>query len=580
MRSDRLRPLLRPWHRCSVRVRAALGAALASAVAFSVAALWVGGEVHDQWTAVAEDQARNSARLVADDVPTGTQVWDATLKESFLLVLADGRPVFPLAPDSQGDITVYPDAGRLGINTLLGEYAGRPAEPFTDLPPYPQDVSPGRTERVRVTLPRHTRLWHWPGNGPSLTGRDVTLVKRATDRAGSEALRRYTGIAGLPDQRVTVYLLVDPTPADQAEDRVAAVLTRYVLPGAAAFTALTAWLVTGLALRPVESIRRGMARIGAGAFHERVPVPPSRDAIARLAETTNTTLGRLEHAIDEQRRLVSDASHELRSPLAALRSSLEVPLAHPAGVDWPGVVRDALADTERLQRLTDDLLLLAAVEEPDGPPGGGRAEPVEPVDLADLVGEQVAERAHLSAGRPAFLAVSLETAPVPGAELRLGRLVRNLLDNAARHARTAVAVSVTVEDGCAVLTVTDDGPGIPPEDRERVFDRFVRLDDARSRDTGGTGLGLALVRAIARGVGGTIAFTDPPSSGPGARAVVRLPLAPEPGSARPGPDMREPAPHEPAPPGPDRREPDVREPAPPGPDGREPDVREPARAQA
>ncbi|MFJ7250521.1 sensor histidine kinase [Kitasatospora sp. NPDC098652] len=534
MRADRLRPLLRPWHRSSLRVRAALGAALASAVAFSVAALWVGGAVHDQWTAVAEEQARNSARLVTDDIPTGSQVWDATLKESFLLVLADGRPAFPLAPDGQGSITVHRGRTGTAANTLLGEYAGLPPQPFAALPPYPQDVAPARTERVRVALPGHTRLWHRPENGPSLTGRDVALIKRVTDPATSEALRRYTGIEGLPDQRVTVYVLVNPTVADQAEDRVTGILARYVLPGATLFTALTAWLVTGLALRPVESIRRGMARIGAGAFHERVPVPPSRDAIARLAETTNTTLGRLEHAIDEQRRLVSDASHELRSPLAALRSSLEVPLAHPAGVEWPQVVRDALADTERLQRLTDDLLLLAAVEEPDGPLAG------EPVDLADLVGEQVAERTHLSAGRPAFLAVSLEPAPVPGGELRLGRLVRNLLDNAARHARTAVAVSVTAEDGLAVLTVTDDGPGIPPEDRERVFDRFVRLDDARSRDAGGTGLGLALVRAIARGVGGTIAFTDPPSPGPGARAVVRLPLA-----LGDEPAPREPAPREP-----------------------------------
>ncbi|MFJ7273175.1 sensor histidine kinase [Kitasatospora sp. NPDC098663] len=519
MRADRLRPLLRPWHRSSLRVRAALGAALASVLAFSVASLWVGGAVHDQWTAVTEKQARESVRLVAHDIPTGTQTWGSTLKESFLLVLADGNVAFPASPDGRGSITTYRNQGSVQANTLLGEYAGLPPEPFAALPPYPQDVPTGQTGQVRITLPDHTRLFHWPANGPSLVSRDVTLLKQVTDQASSEALETYTGIAGLPAQRVTVYLLVNPTSADQAEDRITGILLRYVLPAATLFTALIAWLVTGLALRPVESIRRGMARIGAGAFHERVPVPPSRDAIARLAETTNTTLGRLEHAIDEQRRLVSDASHELRSPLAALRNSLEVPLAHPAGVEWPQVVRDALTDTERLQLLTDDLLLLAAVEERSGPLGG------EPVDLADLVGEQVAERAHPSADGPAFLAVSLEPAPVPGSELRLGRLVRNLLDNAARHARTAVAVSVTVEDGHAVLTVTDDGPGIPPEDRERIFDRFVRLDDARSRDAGGAGLGLALVRSIARGVDGTAAFTDPPPPGPGARAVVRLPLA-------------------------------------------------------
>ncbi|MFJ2808821.1 sensor histidine kinase [Kitasatospora sp. NPDC087271] len=521
MRADRLRPLLRPWHRSSLRIRAALGAALASVLAFSVASLWVGGAVHDQWTAVTEKQAERSIQLVTHDIPGGSQTWVESLQESFVLVLADGRLAFPVRPWDAGRVwnDTRTNASWVQASTLLEEYAGLPVEPFAKMPSYPQDATPGRTDRIRIHLPVHTRLWHPPRSGPDLTDRDVTLLKRITDQASSEALEKYTGIAGLPTQRVTVYLLVNPTAADQAEDRTTGILLRYVLPAATLFTALIAWLVTGLALRPVESIRRGMARIGAGAFHERVPVPPSRDAIARLAETTNTTLGRLEHAIDEQRRLVSDASHELRSPLAALRNSLEVPLAHPAGVEWPQVVRDALTDTERLQLLTDDLLLLAAVEEPTGPLGG------EPVDLADLVGEQLGERTHLSSGGPAFLAVSLEPAPVPGSELRLGRLVRNLLDNAARHARTAVAVSVTVEDGHAVLTVTDDGPGIPPEDRERVFDRFVRLDDARSRDAGGAGLGLALVRSIARGVHGTAAFTDPPSPGPGARAVVRLPLA-------------------------------------------------------
>ncbi|MFE4513582.1 sensor histidine kinase [Kitasatospora sp. NPDC056783] len=525
MRPDGPR-LLRPWHRASVGLRAALGAALASALTFWAAAFWVGGAVHDQWMSITEKQARDSIGLVTHDIPTGTQIWDSSLREPFLLVLADGRLVPPARSTDQGHF-VYRDGNWIRPPLLLDEYAGLPRAPFAAMPPFPQDVTPGHTDEVRVRLPDHTRLPHSPENGPSLTGRDVTMIRQVTDPASSEALRQYTGIEGLPEQRVTVYLLVDPTAADEAEERITGILLRSVLPAATLFTALIAWLVTGLALRPVEAIRRRMARIGAGAFHERVPVPPSRDGIARLAETTNTTLGRLERAIDEQRRLVSDASHELRSPLAALRSSLEVPLAHPADVDWPEVVRGALTDTERLQLLTADLLLLAATDERDGP---GAAEPV---DLCDLVGEQVAERAHTGGGGPAFTAVALDPALVRGGEVRLGRLVRNLLDNADRHARTTVAVSVTVEDGHAVLTVTDDGPGIPPQDRERVFERFVRLDDARSRDAGGAGLGLALVRSIARGAGGTAAFTDPPPPGPGARAVVRLPLAPGAGDGTP-----------------------------------------------
>ena len=232
--------------------------------------------------------------------------------------------------------------------------------------------------------------------------------------------------------------------------------------------------------------------------------------------STPCWLDRLEHAIKEQRRLVPDASHELRGPLAALRSSLEIPLAHPDGADWPQVVTGAPADTERLQLLTDDLLLLAAADEQH------RAGPAEPVDLADPVAEQLA---HLAgADGPGWAATALERAPVRGSEILLGRLVRNLLDNAARYARGTVAASVTVADGWAVLTVADDGPGVAPADRERVFDRFVRLDDARGRATGGAGLGLSLVRSIARNLGGTAAFTDP-LVGAGARVVVRLPFS-------------------------------------------------------
>ena len=235
--------------------------------------------------------------------------------------------------------------------------------------------------------------------------------------------------------------------------------------------------------------------------------------------STPRWLDRLEHAIKEQRRLVPDASHELRGPLAALRSSLEIPLARPDGADWPQVVTGAPADTERLQLLTDDLLLLAAADEQH------RARPPEPVDLAAVAAEQLAERAHLAGvDGPGWAATALERAPVRGSEILLGRLVRNLLDNAARYARGTVAASVTVADGWAVLTVADDGPGVAPADRERVFDRFVRLDDARGRATGGAGLGLSLVRSIARNLGGTAAFTDP-LVGAGARVVVRLPFS-------------------------------------------------------
>ncbi|MFG3049396.1 sensor histidine kinase [Kitasatospora sp. NPDC048239] len=537
-----LRPLHRLWHRPSVRLRAALGAALASLAAFAVATAWIGDEVRGQWTELARKRAESSVVMVTHDIPTGTQSWGENMQESFLLVLADGRLASPLRPPDEGRV-FFPNERWVRASTLLDEYTGSPAAPFTDLSPFAQDVGLGHTERVRVRLPDRTALPHLEENGPTLAGRTVTLIKRVTDPVSSQALEQYTGIAGLPEQRVTVYLLVNPTTADQAADRITGIFARYVVPGATLFTALVAWLVTGLALRPVETIRRRMARIGAGAFHERVPVPPSGDEISRLATTTNTTLGQLEHALREQRRLVCDASHELRSPIAALRSSLEVTLAHPADADWPRVVRSALADTERLQLLTDDLLLLAATDEAttnetageaaDEAAGDGRrARPATRLtDLADLAAEQLAERAHLAPDGPRCTAATLQPALIAADELLLARLLRNLLDNAVAHARAEVVVSLTADGGSAVLTVTDDGPGIPAADRERVFDRFVRLDEARDRAAGGAGLGLSLVRSIAHRLGGSAVLTDPPAPLTGAHAVIRLPLRPEPTEA-------------------------------------------------
>jgi signal transduction histidine kinase len=206
-----------------------------------------------------------------------------------------------------------------------------------------------------------------------------------------------------------------------------------------------------------------------------------------------------------QGEFVTNASHELRSPLANLRNALEVPLAHAADADWPVIVADALADTTRLQRLTDDLLLLAAT-------GRQSPQPGETTDLSDLVAEQIGERHYLGGAGPTFAARITEGALVPGNELQVGRIVRNLLDNAAKHAAGNVTATVTIEgeekERTVLLTVSDDGPGVPAADRERVFDRFVRLDDARTRTTGGSGLGLTIARGLAEDLGGTIVADD------------------------------------------------------------------------
>ena len=274
--------------------------------------------------------------------------------------------------------------------------------------------------------------------------------------------------------------------------------------------ALATWLLTGYTLRPIAALRRGAAEVTGTGVPRALPVPPAQDEVRSLAVTLNDMLSRLAEAQQRQRDLVSDTAHELRSPIASIRAQLEVALDHPDGLDWAETARDVHADTLRLARLTEDLLLLARLD--------GQPLRRKPTDLA-AVCESVAAR-YATARVP----VRAEAAPcvVAGDPDALARLLVNLLDNAVRHAASRVCVSVLRDGGWAVLTVTDDGPGIPPEDAERVFGRFARLDDARAR-TGeeGAGLGLAIVRSTAEAHGGTVSLGD---ARPGLRAVVRLPL--------------------------------------------------------
>ncbi|MFC8718600.1 sensor histidine kinase [Kitasatospora sp. NPDC057198] len=510
-RYPRLRPhLRRPGF--GIRARAAAAALLAALLAFTVAAPLVGAAVRARLDRVALGRAQDALHNVAGKIPAAPDEWNTGY--AYAVIADDGRWLR--------------SSGLVDPRQWGDPAAALP--PVRDFPT-PRDVIQSYDSRdlLRFSYPK--------GHAPDsrMTGHGDHPYRFLRVRVGpfdTEELDRYANgyrndgfvPPHLPTQSLSVYVLVDPLVPEQTAATVTRVLLWYVSPAASLFVALIAWLVTWLALRPVELIRRQMAAVRGGAFHERVPVPRARDGVRRLARTTNATLDRLEHALDEQRRLVADASHELRSPLAGLRASLEVPLAHPAGADWPAVVGGALRDTERLQELADDLLLLARAEpaqaRPDGP-ALARAT----VDLPDLVAEQVAEQAFLKPELAFTTELGESAAAVPGREVLLARLVRNLLDNAVRHARAEVTVTLAV-DGArqVVLTVEDDGPGIPEPDRERVFERFVRLDDARDRERGGAGLGLALVRTIAQGVGGTAA-AEAPGRLPGARLVVRLPLA-------------------------------------------------------
>ena len=273
------------------------------------------------------------------------------------------------------------------------------------------------------------------------------------------------------------------------------------------------WLMAGRALRPVERIRREVEEISGSDLDRRVPEPTTGDEIEALAVTMNGMLGRIERSLDQQRRFAADASHELRNPLASMATQLDVDLAHPETVDWPVTAAALRAETTRLQQLVDDLLLLARTD------SGGAGTGGETVALDDLILDAIA-RAPSGDG-VTITTEAVGRVDVTGDARQLDRLVVNLVANARRHAASTVAVGVTATGGVAQLTVDDDGPGIDPADRERVFERFVRLDEARSRDAGGSGLGLALCAEICRLHGGAIAVAD--SDLGGARFTVELP---------------------------------------------------------
>jgi signal transduction histidine kinase len=300
----------------------------------------------------------------------------------------------------------------------------------------------------------------------------------------------------------------------ETADRANEVLIRLLVlgyPVLLLLVAATSYWLTGRALSPVEAMRRQVAGITATDLTARVPVPPSRDQVAQLATTMNATLDRLAGATEAQRRFVADASHELRSPLAAIRAAHEVAAVHPEVTDWAAVHDDVLAEVARLEHLVDDLLVLARADE-----RGLRPEPGE-VDLDDLVGDEIRRLRRTTALR---VVATVRPVRVRGDRRQLARLLRNLCDNAAQHATGCVEVRVAADHGHADVDVVDDGPGIPDAERERVFDRFVRLDASRQRAAGGAGLGLAIAREIARAHGGALAVVP---SDRGAHLRLRLP---------------------------------------------------------
>ncbi len=319
--------------------------------------------------------------------------------------------------------------------------------------------------------------------------------------------------AGDPQSPSTV---VVATPAGDIDEAVRVVRLALIVGYGVllAVLAAVAWRLIGATLRPVEQLRAGAEAITGAGTSGSLPVPDSRDEIRRLAETLNGMLDRLESSRQRQRAFVADAAHELRSPLASLRTQLEVAVATGDGPD----IADLLAEVDRLSGLVNDLLVLARLDDAAPPPR-------QPVDLARTV-DEIAER---FAGRR--VPVTVDGAPAGRVEAdptAIDRAVANIVDNAVRCASTRVTLTTGPATTGAQVVIADDGPGIAAEDRQRVFERFVRLQDARDRDSGGSGLGLAIARELVEQQGGSvwIADADPAGDPPGLRVTVWLPLAP------------------------------------------------------
>ncbi len=275
------------------------------------------------------------------------------------------------------------------------------------------------------------------------------------------------------------------------------------------------WFLTGRALNPVEKIRSEVTRISGTSLDKRVFVPETDDEIARLATTMNEMLDRIESSTKRMKRFVSDASHELRSPISSIRAELEVAQLHPEATDMPSSLAAALVEAERMQRIVADLLTLAKIDE------NAIVPKMDSVDIDEIITAEV-RRMRLYEGLSVD-ATHVGAARIKGDSDQIFRIVRNLLENAARHASSRIAIQLGVVGTNVVLRISDDGPGIPPDMRDKIFERFHRVEEDRSRASGGSGLGLAIVASLVELHMGKIYVSDKPNELGGAEFVVTFP---------------------------------------------------------
>ncbi|MEV6162489.1 ATP-binding protein [Streptomyces sp. NPDC052052] len=445
------------WSRRSLRLRLTAAAALVIAAGLAGASVLLVTWLHASLISGLDQTAVQRAQIVASEVSSG-----------------ELTPELPVTDHGDVAVQVVDSAGH--VRASSANLRGRP------------------------------RVFAFPASRSAAprphTVHDIPLGESGTWRA--------VGVpVSAPHEHMTVYVALPTESVDHGLAQLGVGLASAVPVVVALLTAVV-WLLTGRALRPVDVMRAQTAEITASDLSRRLYVPPADDALGRLARTFNDLLARLDTATRRQRTFIADAAHELRNPLSTLRTRLDVAVQHPDSTDWQNLAPGLLRETERLTGLVDDLLRLARLD----------ARPrlrTRPVDLDEIVFAEVREaRRHTRIGIDQR---GVGAARVEGDEGALTRVVRNLLDNALRYARSRVDVSLCLLDGTAQLIVADDGPGIPEADRERVFGRFTRLDDARSRGTGGSGLGLAIVRDIVTAHHGSVHVED---NRPGARLVILL----------------------------------------------------------
>ncbi|MGW3104489.1 sensor histidine kinase [Streptomyces sp. NPDC001100] len=479
----------RRWWPRSVRARAALAAASTAAVVLVGIGWWMHGDVYHQGTQITEGQAEEQLWALVDQLNGGVvpvhrnAVPYEVVATGRRAAVAYGGGMEALDPGTRHVLPAPSEAREPGLLTIVPRRI-----PVRDNPTGDRSDMAGRTYTVMFA--------------------DIGADQLSSGKAAA------LGVAADADLRV--YVVVLPHTAEAMAKTTDLLLLRAGLVSLVLIAAVTYFAVR-IALRPVEAIRVLTASVTASHPRERVTVPATGHEITALATTINTTLQRLDNAAAQQRRFVADAAHELRSPLTTLLASLEVALAYPERTDWPAAATTAARQTRRLQALAEDLLLLARLDTrtPTTRP--------ETVDLTALA-SQLTEQYPLTERPLTLTCDSTVPAPVHGNPDEYERLLRNLVDNAARHAVHRIQITIRNEDDWIVLTVHDDGPGVPTEDAERIFERFVRLDDARSRDHGGTGLGLAIARDLAHRHRGTLTLTPRTL---GACFQLRLPRAPD-----------------------------------------------------